>query len=96
MCVCVRVCVFVARACVHYLQEVPDVRVCPFGVWARHLIEGALLSHHEDVHQLSDVVALAGPYDQEVRLWHLMKVDGSSETVVLKGLEGKHTHPDSR
>ena len=69
-----------------YLQEVPDVGVGPLGVGPRDLEEGALLAHHHDVHDLTDEVALPGPQHQEVRLRHLVEVDGSPEQVVLKRL----------
>lgn len=63
--------------------------VGPFGVGSRDLKEGTLLTHHENVHNVSDVIAVSRPQNQEVRLPHFMEVDRSTEKIVLKGLGAK-------
>lgn len=56
------------------------------GVWSWHLVERALLTNHDDVHDFTNVVSLTSAQHQEVRLGHLVQVDGGAKQVVLKGL----------
>lgn len=75
-----------------HLQEVSDVSVGSFGVGPWDFNQGTLLTNYKNVHDLSNVVAVARSKDQEVSLWHLVQVDWSAEKVVFKRLRDKrHT-----
>lgn len=63
-----------------------------FGVGPRDFNQGTLLTDYENVHDLSNVVAVSRSKDQEVSLRHLVQVDRSAEKVVFKCLRDKR-HP---
>lgn len=62
-----------------------------FGVRPWNFKQRALLTNYKNVHNLSNVVAVSCSYNQEISLGHLVKVDWSTEEVVLESLRKRHT-----
>lgn len=62
-----------------------------FGVRPWNFKQWALLTNYKNVHNLSNVVAVSCSYNQEISLGHLVKVDWSTEEVVLESLRKRHT-----
>ena len=70
-----------------YLKEVAGKVIGSFRVGTGHFVQGTLLTHSVESVDFADVVSTPRPYDQEIRRWKSVLVDGSPVHVVLDGLD---------
>ena len=70
-----------------YLKEIAGKVIGSFRVGTGYFVQGTLLTHSVEGVDFAYVVSTPRPYDQEIRRWKSVLVDGSPVHVVLDGLD---------